>query len=64
MKTGDLVRIVRHHFGNDQVRETGVVLELSYVSQGGFDVWTVFVNETGNLRRYTSGELRILNESR
>ncbi len=64
MKVGDLVRIVRYHFGNDQVHETGMIIEHSHVSQGGFDVWSVFVNETGKRRRYTSGELRILNESR
>lgn len=64
MKAGDLVRIARYHFGNDQLRETGVILKLSHVSQGGFDVWTVFINETGLRRRFTTGELRILNESR
>jgi len=62
MKAGDLVRIVRYHFGNDQVRETGVIIKHSYMSEGGFDVWSVFVNETGARRLYTSKELRIINE--
>ena len=62
MKAGDLVRIVRYHFGNDQVRETGVIIKHNHMSQGGFDVWSVFINETGNRGLYHSGELRIINE--
>jgi hypothetical protein len=63
VKVGDFVRIARYHFGNDQVRETGVIID-HQESMGGFDIWTVYLNETGKRGWYNTGELRILDESR
>jgi|2_EtaG_2_1085320.scaffolds.fasta_scaffold02583_8 hypothetical protein len=62
MKVGDLVRIVRYHYGNIQSHDTGLIIKHSHVSEGGYDVWSVFVNRTGERHLYNSEELRIINE--
>ena len=64
MKIGDLVRVVRYHFGNDQKQEIGIIIG-HYVSQGGFDVWRVAAkNDGASPGSYNTRELRVINESR
>ena len=60
MKVGDMVRIARY---DDQVSETGMIIN-HWMSEGDFDIWTVFVNGTGERRSYITKELRIVSASR